>query len=250
MDTSAPGLRGPGARLSRSSLERAPADVRHLHRHLLCFSALSRRGQTLRAHLKGFPVNDRAGATSLEANYHVWCRNEPGADASCEAANVSQASAPPSRGRPRPMPCDFNRSAARALEASLGQLQTRMISRSRGISWPRTASSPGEIRMAPGMRAGSPAKPPRRSTIQSSSPAPRRCCSSAGVMRATSNCLKNRRRCTNFHPIQIAHDAHQHLPPHRERGPALPGVKGKHHVQVVRDRLAVWGTHRQQRMRD
>jgi hypothetical protein len=95
------------------------------------------------------------------------------------------------------IPRDLSSSAARALVASLGQLQNRMISRSRGISCPRAASSSGEIRTAPGMSAGSCSWPLRRSTIKSSSPWLSRCWSSVGVMRAISNCFRKRRRSQN-----------------------------------------------------
>ena len=107
-------------------------------------------------------------------------------------ARPSQDSAPLSRGRTLVMPCDFKSSATRALEASLGQLQTRMISRSRGISRPRVVNSSGEIRIAPEIRVGSPANRLQRSTINMSRPAAICCRNSIGVIRATANCLRKR----------------------------------------------------------
>ena len=66
-----------------------------------------------------------------------------------DAISCSQASAPPNSGRTRVIPYFFKMSAARALEASFGQVQKRTISRSRGISLCRAASSLRGMRSAP-----------------------------------------------------------------------------------------------------
>ena len=84
--------------------------------------------------------------------------------------NSSHASAPPSNGRTRVTPYFLRMSAARALEASFGQVQKRTISRSRGISLCRAASSPRGMCIAAGI-GGSPVdNPPRTSTTRTLSP--------------------------------------------------------------------------------
>ena len=61
---------------------------------------------------------------------------------------------PPASGRTRSMPLRFNSNATRALVASFGQVQNKMISRSRGI-WPCPSSIfSGARRMAPGIVCG------------------------------------------------------------------------------------------------
>ena len=78
---------------------------------------------------------------------------------------LSHASAPPSSGRTCVMPWDLRSSAARALEASFGQLQYRMISRSRGICLDPAMRSSVERRTAPGTEGEWSFTPARKSTM-------------------------------------------------------------------------------------
>jgi len=96
------------------------------------------------------------------------------------------------------MPCDFNNSAARALEASFGQLQYRMISRSRGIWLEALVRFSRERRTAPGIGGHSLSSVVRRSTMSRLSPATMRSRNSSGVIRATSSFFRNRCRGMNF----------------------------------------------------
>jgi hypothetical protein len=91
--------------------------------------------------------------------------DRPGGLSYLERIMLSHASAPPCNGRTRVMPWDLRRSATRALEASFGQVQKRMISRSRGICFELAVRSSAENRMAPGTELESVSSPPRKSTM-------------------------------------------------------------------------------------
>src|SRR6516165_2755184 len=100
------------------------------------------------------------------------------------------------------MPCSFSSSAARALDASLGQLQKRMISRSRGTSRRLASRSSIEAATAPLIGSRSFSGLLRRSTISTSSPDSSRSRSSPAVIRATASLRRKRRRCRNFQTSQ------------------------------------------------
>jgi hypothetical protein len=142
----------------RAPLLRRMVPVITVHRGLApaeCISLLDTPGESACPHRWREPSrNVETPATGQEASYSG--RNR---------IIFSHASAPPSNGRTRVMPWDLSSSATRALEASFGQVQKRMISRSRGICCELAVRSSAENRMAPGTELASVSCPPRKSTM-------------------------------------------------------------------------------------